>query len=311
MKLTEKGVFDEPQYGYFKMKIMKWIGQHWRGMCRGLGVILLVAGLFFAHWWFYKLAPSRRTWDSRWYNSHSTREYWCEVQKGIHRGMWSHDDGLTVGNFGNKSWAEWIMKHVKPGMSMSCISSGPCHSATAMQYIANQDVGEEADPWLDWWAKNKAKSQEEWIKDGFRERGFDVDVPPKPEQIPIFLKLLGNSETNKPAAIPRHMKYNAFRCLRDSGFEPVAFALSNRTCTAEVERGLIEYARYQNHLPACEGVGILSFGVKQEDPDDFAIPFLLTTRFKVTVYTLIFVPLLIGVSLLILSFCRKRKNDVG
>jgi len=148
-------------------KKMRWIRQHWRGICRGIAVLLLLGGAFCGYWWFYKLAPSRRTLSPEWYSSHSQQEYWREVQKGIHRGMWFHDDGFTVGMYGDKSWADWIMKHVTPGQSMGCIAGGPCHSASAMQKITNQDVGENADDWLVWWEKNRSKSQEEWIADGF------------------------------------------------------------------------------------------------------------------------------------------------
>lgn len=37
----------------------------------------------------------------------------------------------TVGMFGDKSWAQWIMDHVEPGTSMGCLGGRPCHSATA------------------------------------------------------------------------------------------------------------------------------------------------------------------------------------
>ena len=82
---------------------------------RTLSLLLLGLGMFCGYWWFYKLAPARRTLDPEWHASHSQREYWREVQKGIHRGMWLHDDGFAVGMYGDKAWAEWIMAHVKPG----------------------------------------------------------------------------------------------------------------------------------------------------------------------------------------------------
>jgi len=286
---------------------MKRLKQHWRGMARVLGVLLVCVGGFCGYWWFYKLAPSRRTLDPEWYASHSQREYWREVQENIHRGMWFHDDGFTVGMYGNKSWAEWIMAHVKPGTTMDCMGS-PCHSASSMRYITNQDVGEDADAWLAWWAENKSKSQEEWIADGFRKRGFEIDVPPTTEQIPALLAVLGNSETNEPTAIPREMKYNAFRCLGDSRFEPVAYALSNRTVSAEVERGLLEYAKREHHWPSASGVGILRFGKKEDEWEGMALPAMLETRFQIAANALIFVPPLLGAVLLICSFRKKKKN---
>jgi hypothetical protein len=277
-------------------------------MCRGIAVMLLLIGVFCGYWWFYKLAPSRRTLSPEWHSSHSQREYWREVQKKIHRGMWFHDDGFTVGMYGDKSWAEWIMKHVTPDQSMGCIGGGPCHSASAMQKITNQDIGENADDWLAWWEKNKSKSQEEWIADGFHQRGFDVDVPPSPKQASVLLGLLGNSQTNESLAIPIHMKYNAFRCLRDSGFEPVGFAISNRTLSTEVACGLLEYAKRLRHWPAACGVGILPFGMAEQDWKGHALPPILTIKFQIIAYLLVFGPLMFGARLIICSFRRKKEN---
>lgn len=282
--------------------------QHWRGLTRVLAVLLIGVGGFCGYWWFYKLAPLRRTLDPEWYASHSQQEYWRKVQKGIHRGMWFHDDGFTVGIYGDKSWANWIISHVKSGTSMGCMGS-PCHSASSMRYITNQDVGEDAAAWLAWWAKNRSKSQEEWIADGFRKRGFEIDVPPATGQVPVLLALLGNSETNELTAISREMKYNAFRCLRDSGFEPVVYVLSNRTVSSEIERGLMEYAKQERHWPAASGVGILPFGKKDEDPwEGMALPAMLDTRFQITANTLVIGLPLFGVALLILSVRRKKEN---
>lgn len=288
---------------------MKWLTQHWRGILRVVSALLLCAGAFCGYWWLYKLAPSRRTLDPQWYASHSRQEYWREVQKGIHRDMWFHDDGFTVGMYGDKSWAEWIMARVKPGTGMGCMGRGPCHSASSMRYITNQDVGEEADAWLDWWKDNKSKSQEEWMADGFRQRGFDIDVPPTAEQTPALLALLGSPETDEPSDIPKEMKYNAFRCLRDSGFEPVAFVLSNRPVSAEVERGLLEYAEKQRRWPAACGVGILPFGRNDADWDDYPpLPAMLEPRFQITANALVFGLPLLGAALLFCSFRKKRRN---
>jgi hypothetical protein len=279
--------------------------QHCRAVCRGIAILLLVAGLFCAYWWFYKLGPSRRTLSLEWRSSHSEREYWREVQKGIYRGMWFHDDGLAVGMYGDKSWAEWIMAHVTRGEDMSCLGSRLCHSATAMCYITNQDVGEDADAWLGWWVKNKSKSQDEWMADGFRRSGFAIDVPPSFDRMPALLGLLGKSDTNESAGVREHLKYNAFRCLRDSDFDPVKYAMSGRPFSREVERGLLEYARRQRCWPAANGVGILSFGKTDDEGADVAVPMMLTPKFQLVAYSLIFTPLVLGAGLLAWSFRRR------
>ena len=218
--------------------------------------------------------------------------------------MWLHDDGFHVGMYGDKAWAQWIMNHVTPGTGMSCFGK-PCHSANAMQYLTNQDVGQDADAWLAWWKKNKSKSQEQWIADGFRERGLKIDVPPAPEQIPTALKLLGTQKTDETAAAADYLKYNAFRCLRDSGFEPVAYALSNRAVSADAERGLLEYVQYQRRLsePVC--IGQLSVAKQADDWDDDNASELLSPAFQIKAYALIFAPLALGSALIFWSFRKK------
>jgi hypothetical protein len=288
---------------------MKPLTPHWRGIFRVCSMLLFCVSLVPGYWWYYKLAPVRRTLDREWRASHSEREYWREVQKGISRGMWFHDDGFAVGMYGDKAWAEWIMAHVKPGESMGCLGGQPCHSATAMRYITNQDAGDDADGWLRWWNENGSKSQEQWLADGFRHRGFDVDVPPKAVQRPMLLALLGSSGTDEPTQIPTETKYNAFRCLRDSGFEPVAFALANRTVSAEIERGLLEYAKWQARSPAIDGVGILPFGERNDTREGDLLPQMLEPKSQVTANALVFGPLIIGVTLLMWSF-RKKTQDI-
>lgn len=283
--------------------------ERWRAVCRAVATLLVVTGLFFGYGWFYKLAPSRRTLSPEWRSSHSEREYWREVQKGIHRGTWSHDDGFTVGRYGDASWAEWIMAHVTRGESMGCFGR-PCHSATAMRYITNQDVGDDADAWLDWWVRNKSKSQDEWIADGFRRRGLEIDVPPSADQVPALLGLLGSSATNESASIPEHWEYNAFRCLRDSHFDPVGYAISRRPLSGAVERGLLEYARLQRLWPAAGGVGVLSFGKTNDECTGDALPAMLTPEFQVVAYSVVFTPLLLGAGFLAWSF-RKRTSVVA
>ena len=122
------------------------------------------------------------------------------------------------------------------------------HSALSMQYITNQDVGQDADPWLDWWAKNKSKSQLEWIADGFAQCGIKVSVPPTVEQVPTLLAILGNAGTTR-ADSPKPLSYNAFRCLRDTGFEPIEFAFSHPKVDNEVKRAYWSTASFTDTIP--------------------------------------------------------------
>lgn len=278
---------------------MKWLKGHWRGLFRALAALLLAVGLFSGYWWFYKLAPFRRTSDANWRAAHSEKEYWRETQSSIRRGIWSHDDGFTVGLYGDKSWAKWIMAHVTPGGDMGCISDGPCHSATSMRYITNQDVGDQADAWLDWWKKNKSKSQEEWIAEGFHQLEIEVDVPPSPEQASILLALLDSRQTSTSNELPNHVKYNAFRCLRDSGFEPVRFAISNQEISDSLKRGLLEYAERQRQWPRACDVGILPFGEREVDAG--FVPMIFEPKFQLIACALVFGPPLAAAGLLFWS----------
>jgi hypothetical protein len=295
-----------------------------RIVMRIAGVLLVMVSLFVSYWWFYKLAPWRCTLDPYWRTAHSEQEYWREVQKGIHRGMWQHDDGFAVGRYGDKSWARWIMNHVEPGMDMGCMGTGPCHSDYAMQHITNQDVGENSDEWLRWWETNGAKSQEEWILDGFAQYGVVIDIPPTAEQtkarfvqhdvvadlqlpaeqIEALLALIGDSETDETKAIPVHVKYNAFRWLRDSGFDPVAFVVSNRTISEQAVEGVLKYSKHQRRWPKANEVGILPFG---KVVWEYSSPRLMEPDFQAAAYTLSFLPLGIGTGLIVWSFRKKRK----
>jgi hypothetical protein len=199
------------------------------------------------------------------------------------------------------------MAHVAPGEDMGCFGR-LSHSATAMEYITNQEVAENADAWLDWWEKNKLKSQEEWIADGFRQHGIEIDLPTSAEQTPLLLGLLGDLDTYKSTGVPEHWKYNAFRCLRDSDFDPVRYAISNGPLSEEVERGLLEYGRFQRISAADNAVGILHFRVIRniDEWSESEIPAMLETEVQFIAYSLVFTPLLLGAGLFAWSF-RKRK----
>jgi len=199
------------------------------------------------------------------------------------------------------------MAHVTRGEDMGCFGR-LCHSATAMCYITNQDLGEDAEAWFDWWVKNKSKSQEEWIADGFRHRGIEIDVPPSADQMPALLKLLGNSDTNESGGIPEYVKYNAFRCLRESDFDPVRYAISNRPFSKDVELGLLEFGRLQRRSATPSGVGVLSLGKTNDECNGDAIPAMLTPKFQFVAYSLVFTPLFLGAGFLLWSF---RKGTGG
>jgi hypothetical protein len=292
---------------------MKWIKKHWRGLARGITIPLFAVGVFCGYWWFYKLAPIRSTLEPEWRFSHTPRAYWHEVQKGIHNGFWSHDDGFTVGKYGDMSWAELIMARVKPGTNMGCMGAGPTHSESSMRYITNQPLGERADDWIAWWQENGSKTQMTWIQEGFQKQGFEVNIPPTLDQIPVLLNVLGTIEPSKQSTLPKAIRYNAFRCLRDRGFEPVTYAIENKIGSEDVKNGLIEYARMERLWPAKDGVGILPFGTENKEVswEGYPRPVILTTKFQVKAYMIIFGLPLLGLIILIGSFRHGNYNNAS
>jgi hypothetical protein len=271
-----------------------------------IGALLVAIGIYAGYWWFYRLAAARRTLDPDWVVSHSQQEFWQEVQKGILRGAWMHDDGYHVGIYGDKSWAEWIMTRTGPDTDMGCFGTYT-HSATAMRYLTNHDAGEEAKDWLTWWEKNKNKSQTEWVRDGFKQYGVAVDLEPTTEQTKQLLELLSKLETDEENAIPAYVRYNAFRWLRDSGFQPVACVVSQEDLSAQQAAGMLQYERFLARWPIACNVGVLRLDTDESDRPDYEIP-LLTTRFRIGAHLAIWLPTILGICLVAWSLRKRPRN---
>ena len=102
---------------------------------RIFALILIGLGFSAAYFWYYALAPMRRTLDPAWFALHSEEAYWNEVQKSILRGIWLHDHGLIVGLYGDAEWAEWIFTRLTPGDDLGCHGGKFAHAETALAYI--------------------------------------------------------------------------------------------------------------------------------------------------------------------------------
>jgi hypothetical protein len=267
------------------------------------GVLLLGWGGFAAYGWFHVLGPARRMEDPEWLRSHSREEWWRETGKRIIRQGWFHDAGLMVWWYADKAWAERIVERLKPGQDMGCAYG---HTSDVMEYITNQDPGSGSTAWLTWWRTNGHKPQIEWIEDGFRARGFDVEVPPSPEHVPILLSILARSETGRTDVVTPFMKYNAYRCLRDSGFEPVGFALSNRHESVDMERGLLAYAEWDGSMRSPLEAGVLPFAKREDDWSDYERPAFVRPAFQMVAHALIFGPLLLGTWLVRRELLSRR-----
>lgn len=231
------------------------------------GLLVLSAGLAVGYGWLYKLSPMRRLTDPVWCAQHSEAARWAEEQKDYRR-MGRAPDlcflGDRIGFYGNKEWFLWLVEQARhPDRFRVC---GCTEYALAL--MANRHIGS----WAVWAEGNRGHSQEEWIREGFLAQGVMVHLPPQPDDTLPLLKLLGRKSwnflwagpqgTNMPEAVPSYVHYNAYRWLRDSGFDARKFALSNAVlvATAEVAGGLVNYSQWLAAYPGEAGAGVLALG---------------------------------------------------
>jgi hypothetical protein len=271
-------------------------------LMRVIGATLVVSGLVAGYYWFYVFAPMRRMYDPAWYVRHSHTAYWEECQSGLNRYGWDHDSGHLVGRFGDKQFFQRIISKVKPDDDIESCSVG--HKHAALSLMTNQDAGDAAG-WLAWWEENKSKSQEDWIRDGFRKFSIDVQSPLTPSNIIALLKITQTTDKKK-CDVPNYVQYNAFRWLRDSDFDPRKFSLKDIPATDgdAVLQGLVHFAQRSGEFPKNDGLGILCLG-KPPDTSHVA-PQLAMPRFKAIANAIVFVPLCSGLLLLWASFRRRK-----
>jgi hypothetical protein len=206
--------------------------------------------------------------DPVFHKGFSKLGYWEYIQDYVLTYGWSHDDSGTVRFYGDEKWAKWIVDKAAQGEKLSgCVWSGN-HKDSALQYITNQDPTNvkdcnESKKWIEWWNINKDKDQLQWIRDGFAKFGINVSTPAKPNEYKTLLVVLSKTKVvddYEAAVYPDYMRYNAFRWLRESGFNPLDYALKsiNKDSSKEEIKGLYQYQNYYRETPTEDGVGILA-----------------------------------------------------
>lgn len=200
---------------------------------------------------FWLLPWLARENDEEWLIQHSEWARWEHIQNRIRRLAWVHDDFSAVGAFGDKSWAAWIMERLAEEEDPRECASG--HKVSALENITNFAPDRHGKPWRDvlpqwqaWWRANGGRTQDEWIVSGFAAAGVTIHNPPESADWPALLTVLAPSgrkpDKNDPRPAPSHLYYNAFRCLRDSGFNSVKYALES-PLTPDIRAGLEAYHR--------------------------------------------------------------------
>lgn len=277
------------------------------------GFLLVTAGLMATYWWSYKLAPMRHLVDQEWLAAHSEAARWAEEQEDYRR-LGSSPDlcfrGDRIGFYGNKEWCLWLLGRIRDSDKFRHCGC----TDTALALMTNQRVRS----WEEWTEANSARSQEEWIKDGFLDYGVKVHHPPEPEDAAQLLRLLGRQSwdelsegshgTGGPEAVPGHVQYNAYRWLRDSGFEPLQFASTNAQLTSEsdVFRGLLRFAEWRAVYPGDAGLGVLAFGNHSVDGSHFDFRPVIAKPWVRFVVDAFIAMTTIGGGLLVLCFMKRR-----
>jgi hypothetical protein len=271
-------------------------------MIRVVSAILIVFGLGAGYFWFYHLGPMRRLADPNWYRYRSNAGLWEECQRCMNRFDRIHEAGRFIGQFGGKPWFERVVDNLQPGEEFGC---GSGHKETALRMMTNQDAGDAA-AWLVWWEQNKSKSQEDWIRDGFRKYKVDIHTPLTPSNIISLLKITAYTDDDK-CGVPDYVQYNAFRWLRDSDFDPKTFSIKDIPSKDgnEVLHGLVRFAYWSGVIPKRDGLGVFKLGDPVDIEANCPMPQSATLGFKITANAIVFVPLCIGSLLLWLSFRRR------
>jgi hypothetical protein len=289
--------------------------RHFRFALASGGFVLVAAGLAAAYWWHYKLAPMRHLADPAWLAAHSEAARWEEEQRDYRR-LGSSPDlcfrGDRVGFYGDSQWFLWLDERIRnPGSFRHCGCTDYALALMANRHSAS---------WAQWTDANRERSQEEWIRDGFLEYGVTAHLPPTSADTLPLLRLLGRESwnvlwggpqgTNAPDAVPSYIHYNAYRWLRDSGFEPGKFAASNATVTAQTEiiAGLLRYSQWKSAYPGHDGLGVLAFGKASESSSDFDMRPVISMPWVVVGVDCFIAACMIGGAVLVWRFTKRTAD---
>lgn len=279
------------------------------------GFMLVAAGLTATYWWHYKLTPMRRLADPRWLTAHSEAARWKEDQEDYRR-LGSSPDlcfrGDQIGFYGDKQWFLWLDERIRNPKSFRYCGC----TEYALALMANRHV----ESWAQWTDANRGCSQEEWIRDGFLKYGITAHLPPTSDDTLPLLRLLGRKSwnvlwsgpqgTNAPESVPSYIHYNAYRWLRDSGFEPSKFVTSNAALTAQsdITAGLLRYSQWRSAYPRRDGLGVLAFGAAGGSSADFDMRPVISKPWVTVGVDSFIAASVIGGGILIWHF-TKRKAD--
>lgn len=221
----------------------------------------------------------------------SPAHFWKQKQRCLKVGVVFHDDGWCIGKLGGKDWFLHALERIKNRDGLSCAGG---HMDIALSYLTNHDFGDAPEVIQqaeEWWSTHKHQSQEDWVREGFAVKGIDIQMPPPKEEWPKLLSVLGKKSATEKRwdgtmanEYEEHICYNAYRTLRDSGFEPVAYLIekSGEKVDPEVIEALKTYQSCDAQF-ASSTVGGFCFAKPDEwSPDSLGLraPLVATVHFR-------------------------------
>ena len=236
------------------------------------GVLLLSGAGLLAWLWFYMLEPMRRFADLRWGSLHSELARWEKEQEHYLRTGFAPDrmsPPERLAFYGDKHWFEWLLGRLSGKGRWYEFEGCEACQFSCLEGMANHSF-DSVDEWVRWYSANSGKTQEDWIQQGFEEKGFRIGLPPSKSDAVTLLGVLGtrssdsedvDSKGNQSFVAPYFLRYNAFRWLRDMGVDPIEFLLGRGqlVLSEEITNGLRQFRDFLDEFPSSNRVGLLAF----------------------------------------------------
>jgi hypothetical protein len=187
--------------------------------------LILIGAAVGAFWLFYGSVVQKSFAYDRLYLSemHGTsRTLWWDTHRYTMRLIgWQHDDFAMVGASATKEDVPWILDGPSGNTFDEC---GAGHRGSALEHVTNHSAGNTREKWLEWWDQHKNETQAEWIMQGFREFGLNIRLPLDHDAHLRLLSIIGKgtpdfSKKDWKSGVPDHIRFNASRLLRDTGFK--------------------------------------------------------------------------------------------
>lgn len=138
-------------------------------------VLAICAALFFyTQIW----RPNRLLMDPNWLDNVTPAEALAVAHKIIRWGGNDHDAFNIVHEYGGPESIPYLLIGLQRyGVTHGGMVCTKSNCLEALRAITNQYAGENFADWQSWWDKNKHKTREQWLRDGFAKLGIPAQGP--------------------------------------------------------------------------------------------------------------------------------------